>query len=216
MIRLYGYWRSTAAYRVRIALNLKNIEYETVAVNLIADGGEQRKEQYASLNPQRVVPTLMDGDAVIGQSMAILEYLEEKFPEPPILPADPARRALARQIGQIVACEVHPLNNLRVLQYLENELGIAEAAKNCWYQHWVAEGFRAIERLVATRRGEGPYCLGGSVTLADIYVVPQMYNAHRFKVPLESFPALRSIEKACLQLAPFLKAAPDNQPDAPK
>lgn len=215
-MKLYSYWRSTAAYRVRIALNLKGLEYETVSVNLVKEGGEHRKDDYARVNPQRLVPALVDRSATIGQSAAILEYLEEKYPNPALLPGDIQARAFARQIAQIITCDIHPLNNIGVLLYLSNEIGISEEAKSHWYHHWVKRGFDAMERLLTDRGWKGPYCLGNSVTLADICVVPQMYNAHRFQVPVDDYPTLCSIEQACLKLEPFIRALPDNQPDAPK
>ena len=210
-MKLYGYWRSSAAYRIRIALNLKGLRYENIPVHLVRDGGEQYKEGYLALNPQGRVPTLIDGDLTLGQSLAIIEYLEEKYPTPPLLPKDLGARAKARQIAQAIACDVHPMNNLRVMQYLEKRLGAPEEARAAWYHHWIRDGLTAMEKLV---QKDGPYALGDAVTLADVMLVPQIYNAHRFKVPLEDCPRLLAIEAACLKLPAFDQARPENQPDA--
>lgn len=210
-MKLYGYWRSSAAYRIRIALNLKGLRYENIPVHLVRDGGEQHKADYLALNPQGRVPTLVDGDLVLGQSIAILEYLEEKYPTPPLLPKDPGGRARARQIALAVACDIHPLNNLRVLQYLEKQLCIAQPARDAWVQHWIRDGLTAVEKLA---HATGPYALGKTVTLADVLLVPQIYNAHRFKTPLDDCPKLLAIEATCLKLPAFDQARPENQPDA--
>ncbi|OGT82234.1 MAG: maleylacetoacetate isomerase [Gammaproteobacteria bacterium RIFCSPLOWO2_02_FULL_61_13] len=210
-MKLYGYWRSSAAFRIRIALNLKGLRYENIPVHLVRDGGEQYKADYLALNPQGRVPTLVDGDLVLGQSMAILEYLEEKYPAPPLLPKDAGGRARARQIALAVACDIHPLNNLRVLQFLEKTLHQPQESRDAWYHHWIRDGLTAIEKLVSPR---GPYCLGDNVSIADVMLVPQLYNAHRFNSPLDDCPRLLAIEQQCLALPAFDNALPEKQPDA--
>lgn len=214
MIKLYGYWRSTAAYRVRIALNLKQVSYVQSSVHLVKDGGEQFKPEYHSLNPQSLVPTLVDGDVSIGQSMAILEYLEEKYPQPSLLSGDLKQRAMIRQLCQIIACDVHPLNNLRVLKYLENELDVSQDDKTAWYHHWIAKGFDAFEDLLAKNTASGKYCLGEELSLADVCLIPQIYNANRFGFPMEKYSRLVEINNNCLALERFQNAVPENQPDA--
>lgn len=211
-MKLYDFFRSSAAYRVRIALNLKGIEAERAFVHLRR--GEQFEEAYLRLNPQGVVPTLIDGEVVIGQSLAILEYLEETRPLPPLLPADPVGRARVRQLALIVACEVHPLNNLKVLTYLKDELGAAEEAVNTWYRHWVAKGLGAIEALLEGGPEGGAFCHGERPTLADVFLVPQVYNARRFDCDLSALPRVLAIDAACAALDAFRDAAPGNQPDA--
>jgi len=212
MIKLYSYWRSSAAYRVRIALNLKKLKHEIVPVNMLKDGGEQHTEEYKSINPQGLVPALLDGALVLTQSMAILEYLEDNYPAPSLLPATVTGKAKARQIAQTIACDIHPLNNLRVLKYLQATLNADADEKNHWYQHWISKGFDAVEAWL--RSASGPYCLGDAVTIADACLIPQLYNAHRFKVPLEKYPRLLEIEKKCLALDAFQQALPENQIDA--
>ena len=209
---LYSYWRSSAAYRVRIALNYLNIEHEIRSVGLVQDGGEQHRADYRALNPQGLVPTLIDGKTVLTQSLAILEYLAEKHASPRLLPRSRSGRARARQMANLICTDIHPLNNLRVLQYLENTLHVNKDARMTWYRHWLAQGFRALEQLV--QEDGGPYCLGKEVSIADLCLVPQMYNAHRFRLPLEDYPILTVIEEECLQLAAFDRARPENQPDA--
>lgn len=211
-MKLYDFFRSSAAYRVRIALNLKGLEAERAFVHLRR--GEQFEEAYLRLNPQGVVPTLIDGEVVIGQSLAILEYLEETRPLPPLLPADPVGRARVRQLALIVACEVHPLNNLKVLTYLKDELGAAEEAVNTWYRHWVAKGLGAIEALLEGDPEGGAFCHGERPTLADVFLVPQVYNARRFDCDLSALPRVLAIDAACAALDAFRDAAPGNQPDA--
>lgn len=213
MLKLYSYWRSSAAYRVRIGLNLKRLAYEIVPIHLVRDGGQQHAAAYRALNPMRSVPTLCDGPLTLTQSLAILEYLEERYPAPPLLPADPGLRAQARALALLVAGDIHPLNNLRVLQYLSGELAVADDAKMTWYRHWVSEGCTALEEILRGRT-EGPYALGPDVTLADLCLVPQLYNARRFHVELADFPTLVAIETACLALEAFRRAAPEVQPDA--
>ncbi len=211
-MKLYDFFRSSAAYRVRIALNLKGLEAERAFVHL--GRGEQFDPSYLELNPQGVVPTLVDGEAVIGQSLAILEYLEETRPEPPLLPADPVGRARVRQLALIVACEVHPLNNLKVLTYLKGELGADDEAAKTWYRHWVAKGLGAIETLLEAGQEGAAFCHGERPTLADVCLVPQVYNARRFDCDLSALPRVVAIDAACTALEAFRDAAPENQPDA--
>ena len=215
-MKLYGYWRSSAAYRVRIALNLKGISAEQLSVHLVRDGGEQHKAAYSALNPLELVPTLvmddeLDADA-LSQSLAIIEYLDEIHPQSPLLPALALDRAQVRAMALTVACEIHPLNNLRVLQYLTQTLRVDEAAKNTWYHHWVASGFAALETLLI--RHSGRYCFGDTVTLADLCLVPQVYNAQRFNVDLTPYPNIMRVWAECNQLEAFADAAPERQADA--
>jgi maleylpyruvate isomerase len=209
---LHDYWRSSAAFRVRIGLRLKGLEAERRFVHLAR--GEQRAPDYKAKNPQGFVPLLEDGPRTLTQSLAILEYLEETHPEPPILPSDPAERAWVRAVALAVACDIHPLNNLRVLQYLKREFGADEAARDKWYAHWVAEGLAPIETMLAARPGPGPFCLGAEPTLADICLVPQVFNARRYHVPLEPYPLIRAVTEACLARPAFDLAQPAKQPDA--
>ena len=213
-MKLYGYWRSTAAWRVRIALNLKGIDWESVPVHLVRDGGEQRRPEYLRLNPQGLVPALECDGKLLTQSLTIIEYLEETHPAPPLLPGDPAGRARVRSLAQLIACEIHPLNNLRVLQYLEHRLRLDEAQRTGWYQHWVCEGLRALEMRLAAEPETGRYCHGEAPGLADCCLVPQLYNARRFGCELESFSTLLAVEAACMELEAFRRAAADAQPDA--
>ena len=212
---LYGYWRSSAAYRVRIALNLKGLAYESKPVHLLRDGGEQHASAYRQLNPQQLIPCLVDGEHVVTQSVAIMEYLDETHPAPPLLPADPAGRARVRALALAVACDVHPLGNLRVLQYLEAQFGADEGARAEWSRHWIATGFDSIERLLADSAATGRYCHGDTPGLADACLVPQMYNARRWKLPLDNYPTIVRIADACNELEAFRCAAPEAQPDAP-
>ena len=209
-MRLYDYWRSSSAYRVRIALRLKGIDYSQAPVNLRQ--GVQRTLDYLAHNQQGIVPTLDTGEVTLTQSLAIIEWLDELQPEPPLLPAMPDARALVRSLALHVACEIHPLNNLRVLQYLEHRLGLEERDVNAWYRHWIAEGLASLERrLVATA---GTYCFGDTVTLADLCLVPQVYNARRYSCDLMPFPTIVRIDAACLKLPAFAEARPERQPDA--
>jgi len=210
-VKLYSYFRSSAAYRVRIALNLKGLAYETVPVHLVKEGGHNRRPEFRAINPQMRVPALVapTGDVLI-QSLAIIEYLDETHPEPPLLPKDPIARAQARAIAEIVGCDIHPLNNIGSLRYLKRELHQEQAAIDAWYHHWVLTGFEAIEALVRP----GPYACGGAVTVADLCLVPQVYNARRLNVPLDKFPKIVAIDAACLALPAFDRARPENQPDA--
>ncbi len=212
-MKLYGYFRSSAAYRVRIALNLKGLTYEQVPVNLIQ--GEERTRAYLERNPQGLVPALeLDDGRVLAQSLAICEYLEETHPDPPLLPADAAARARVRALALVVACEMHPLNNLRVLRYLSTELDLDEEARNRWYCHWIAEGFAGLEALLAGVPAAGAFCHGDSPTLADVCLVPQVYNARRFGCDLAPYPTVRRISAACEALPAFQAAEPARQPDA--
>ncbi|HEY7661781.1 MAG TPA: maleylacetoacetate isomerase [Xanthobacteraceae bacterium] len=210
-MKLYTYFRSSAAYRVRIALNIKEFDVEMISIHLQKEGGLHRKPDYRAINPQMRVPALAldDGD-VLTQSLAIIEYLDEIDPQPPLLPRDPVERAKVRAVAQIIACDIHPLNNVGPLRYLKNELGQDQAKIDAWYHHWIREGFAAIETMVRP----GPYAFGGAVTLADVCLVPQVYNARRLKVPLDGFPRLVAIDAACAKLAAFERARPENQPDA--
>jgi maleylacetoacetate isomerase len=210
-VKLYSYFRSSAAYRVRIALNLKGIAYDTVSIDLIKDGGHNRRPEFRAVNPQMRVPALLTatGDVLI-QSLAIIEYLDETHPDPPFLPKDPIGRAQARALAQIVACDIHPLNNTGPLRYLKHEMHQEQRAIDAWYHHWVRAGFEALEALVEP----DPYACGAHLTLADIFLVPQVANARRLKVPLDKFPKIVGIEAACLALPAFDRARPENQPDA--
>ena len=213
-MRLYDYFRSSAAYRVRIALNLKGIDVdERTFVHLRM--GKQRGDDYLALNPQGLVPVLeLDNGRVLVQSIAIVEYLDDVRPEPPLLPSTPEARARVRAIALSIACEIHPLNNLRVLNYLTGTLGVSDEQKNGWYRYWVDTGFEALERQMSREPETGMFCHGDTPTLADICLVPQMANARRFKVDLSPYPTLVGIEAACNQLPAFAMAAPAKQPDA--
>lgn len=211
-MKLYGYWRSTAAYRVRIALHLKGIDFENISVHLVKDGGEQFKQDYVDLNPAKLVPTLVDGDLTLNQSMAIVEYLDEQYPQAPLLPADAKLKAKVRAVAQDIGCDIHPLNNLRVLKYLKGTLEVSDEAKDQWYAHWILTGFAALEERLKDTAGK--FCFGDSVTLADVCLIPQLYNARRFNVPLDDFPVICQIEANCLALEAFDRAVPENQPDA--
>ncbi|RDV01961.1 maleylacetoacetate isomerase [Undibacter mobilis] len=214
-MKLYSYFRSSAAYRVRIALNLKGLPYEMESIHLTKDGGRQFSDTFRAINPQMRVPALeLSGGEVLTQSLAIIDYLDEVFPDPPFLPAEALDRARVRSAAQIVACDIHPLNNLCVLRYLKRNLDQEQAAIDTWYHHWVIEGFNAIEKMIEQVNVSGPYCFGSHVTLADICLVPQVFNARRLKVPLDAFPKIVAVEAACLKLPAFDKARPENQPDA--
>jgi len=207
-IKLYSYWRSSAAYRVRIALNLKGLDYDIVPVSLAPGESEHRKDEYRAINPQMLVPFIEDGEIAIAQSMAILEYLEETYPEVSLLPRDEPLRSNVRAFCNLIACDIHPLNNLRVMTYIKTTFGADPSGD--WYTHWIHEGFRAAE----ISADAGPCVFGQQPTLADAFLVPQMYNARRFNVPLGEFPKLVGIVDACNELSAFKKAAPEQQPDA--
>ncbi|ESS73818.1 putative maleylacetoacetate isomerase MaiA [Methyloglobulus morosus KoM1] len=211
-IILYSYFRSSAAYRVRIALNLKNIGYEIRPVHLLKNGGEQFKADYLALNPQGRVPVLVVENTVLSQSSAIIEYLEEVYPTPPLLPANAIERAYVRSLAQIIACDIHPLNNLRVLNYL-NDL-VQTDFQLSWYSHWIHEGFSAIEQLLLKNNSWGRFCHGDAPGMADAFLIPQVYNAFRFGCEMNNFPLISAIYENCMQEAAFSNAAPDNQPDA--
>ncbi|MDN5872360.1 MAG: maleylacetoacetate isomerase [Nitrococcus sp.] len=213
MISLYDYYRSSAAYRVRIALNLKGLDYRQLHVNLRE--GEQLHRAYRGLNAQGLVPTLETEDGqLLRQSLAICEYLEEAYPQPALLPAESSGRARVRALAQLIACDVHPLNNLRVHQYLEAELGVSDDQQRAWYHHWVHEGFRALESMLAAGPQTGRFCLGEQPTLADLCLVPQVFNANRFGVDLGDYRNIRRINDACLEIEAFDRARPERQPDA--
>ena len=210
-MQLYSFFRSSAAYRVRIALNLKGMHYDTVAIHLQKEGGLNRRADYKAVNPQMRIPALrLDSGEVLIQSLAIVEYLDEIHPQPPFLPRDPIERANVRALSQIIACDIHPLNNVGPLHYLKNEFGQDQAKIDAWYHHWIVEGFAAIEPMIKA----GPYAFGPDITLADICIVPQLANARRFKVPLDGFPKIVAIDAACSAHAAFAAARPENQPDA--
>jgi maleylacetoacetate isomerase len=215
-MKLHGYFRSSAAFRVRIALNLKNLDYESVSVHL--PRGDQRDAKFLSVNPQGLVPALedpalKDGGPALIQSLPIIEYLDETYPEPPLLPRDAAGRARVRALAAIVACDIHPLNNLRVLRYLHRALLQDETALAAWYNHWIAEGFGAIEALLAADSGTGRFCHGDMPGLADIALAPQVVNAERYRLDLAPYPTITRIFEACMTLDAFAAAHPQQQPD---
>jgi maleylacetoacetate isomerase len=210
-VKLYSYFRSSAAFRTRIALNLKGLAYETVPVHLVRGGGEHLRPEYAAVNPEKRVPALaLDSGDVLLQSLAIIEYLDEVHPDPPLLPNDPVARAKVRAVAQIIACDIHPLNNSSTLAYLRGPLKADEAAVRDWYRHWITTCFEAVETLIKP----GPYAFGPAVTIADICLVPQVFNARRFKVPLDRFPAIIAVSTAAAALPAFDAARPERQPDA--
>jgi len=215
-MRLFTYWRSSASYRVRIALNLKGVACALQPVHLVRDGGEQHRPDHVARHPQALVPALeLDDGRTLTQSLAIMDYLDETIPAPPLLPADALARAQARAIAQAIACEIHPLNNLRVLGYLGKTLGVDDSARARWYRHWAESGLAAVERMVIDGAGAGPFCFGDAPGLAECCIVPQLYNARRFECDLTGLTRLREMEAACLTLPAFQQAAPEAQPDAP-
>jgi maleylpyruvate isomerase len=210
-VQLYTYFRSSAAYRVRIALNLKGVATEMISIHLQKEGGLNRKPEYRAINPHMRVPALrLDTGDVLIQSLAIMEYLDEIRPQPPFLPADPMERAKVRAFAQVIACDIHPLNNTGPLRYLKHQMGQPQDKIDAWYHHWILDGFDALETMIRP----GPFSFGDAVTLADICLVPQVANARRFKVPLERFPKIVAVDAACLKLPAFERAKPENQPDA--
>ena len=211
-MKLYGYFRSSASYRVRIALSLKGLDYDLQPIHLRR--GEQRAPEFLERNPQGLVPALEDGGAVLVQSLAIIEYLEERFPEPPLLPAPPGDRAWVRALAQIVACDVHPINNLRILQYLEKELGLDDDARAAWARAWIDHGFAAMEAMVVGDSRSGSHCFGDRPTLADVCLVPQVVNSRRFGVDMNRYPTLARIYDNCMRVPAFADQAPERQPDA--
>ncbi|WND02041.1 maleylacetoacetate isomerase [Temperatibacter marinus] len=215
MRTLYGYFRSSAAFRVRISLALKGIDYVQKSVNLHPEVAANKTDEFLALNPQGRVPYFIDGDLKISQSPAILDYLEEAYTDIPLMPADLDDRTKIRQLCNLIACDVHPLNNLSVLQYLKKNLEQGDAAVNAWYQHWIVEGFTALEALMKTYGCEGRYCYGRSVSLADVYLVPQVWNAYRFNVDLTSFPLIEGVYSELIKHEAFKKSLPENQADAP-
>jgi maleylacetoacetate isomerase len=212
-LKLYSYWRSSAAYRVRIALNLKGLEHEILPVHLAQ--GEQHAAGFAAINPQALIPVLHHGQRLIRQSMAIIEYLDETWPGKPLLPATARDRARVRALAQVVACDIHPLGNLRVQQYLERELKVSAEDRDAWTRHWIGLGLLTLEALLADHPSSGEFCEGDQPGLADCCLVPQVYNARRFGVDLAPFPAVVRIDSACRELPEFQQAAPENQADAP-
>lgn len=213
-MKLYTYFRSSAAYRVRIALNLKGLPYEAIPVHLLNNGGEQLSAQYRGVNPGALVPALDDDGAVLTQSLAILEYLDERHGQAPLLPADPLGRARVRALAQTIACDIHPLGNLRVLKYLTDTLGADAQAKQAWSRHWIEQGFAALEQLLARDAIGGPFCHGDTPTMADCCLVPQVFNARRFHVDLTPYPTIVAIDSACNALPLFQAAHPAQQADA--
>ena len=211
-MKLYSFFRSSAAYRVRIALALKGLTYEYVPVQIAR--GLQFEAPYRDISPQALVPILDDDGELLQQSLAIVEYLDETHPEPSLLPAAPIERSRVRSLALLIACEIHPLNNLRVLKYLTGTLGLSEEQKLAWYRHWVTTGFTALERRLATESGTGRFCHGDAPGYADIALVPQVANARRFEVDLSAFPTIVRIDAACSALPAFQQAAPARQPDA--
>lgn len=213
-MKLYTYFRSSAAYRVRIALHLKGLAFESVPVHLLRDGGQQHAADYAALNPNETVPSLDDNGQIVTQSLAIIEYLDETHPSPPLLPGTAADRARMRAIAQVIASDTHPLNNLRVLQHLTRSFGLSEAQKNAWYCHWVERGLQTVEKMLASDPRTGRFCHGDTPTLADCCLVPQVFNARRFGCCLEGLPTVLRISATCEELEAFQRAAPQHQPDA--
>jgi maleylpyruvate isomerase len=211
-MKLYGYFRSSAAYRVRIALGLKGLRYEYVAIHLRK--GEQGAAPYREMNPYELVPTLVDDRGTFTQSLAILEYLDERYPQPPLLPSAPEARARVRAIALAIACDIHPLDNLRVLRYLLRTIGASETAKDAWYRHWIDVGLTALEAQLAREPATGEFCHGRTATLADCCLVPQLANARRAGIPLDAYPTLTRIEAMCNALPAFAAAVPEKQPDA--
>lgn len=218
-LKLYGYWRSSAAYRVRICLNLKQLPYENHSVHLVNNGGEQHLTHYHALNPNELVPVLVDGDLVLNQSLTIIQYLDDNYSSTQVIPSIGPLRYQALALAQDIAVDVHPLNNLRVLQYLEGTLALDDEQKRDWVHHWIDTGFKAVEeKLLAHRKhyGECIFSISSSPSIVDICLVPQVYNALRFGVDIARYPTIRAIVSACNELPAFERAKPENQPDAPR
>ena len=213
-MKLYTFFRSSASYRVRIALNLKRIPYEQAAIHLRRGGGEQLGAAYKSINPQALVPALEDKGRILTQSLAIIEYLDEQYPNPPLLPKAPADKALVRSMALVIACEVHPIQNLRVLNYVKANYNQSDEQVNRWAQHWIDLGLDALQQMIVAQSKRGKFCYGESPTLADICLIPQLGNARRYGCELAKFPAILEIEKNCNALEAFVNAAPEKQPDA--
>jgi maleylacetoacetate isomerase len=214
-LTLYSYFRSSAAYRVRIVLGLKELTYDQIAIHLVRNGGEQHAASYLAINPQGLLPSLKHDEAILTQSTSICEYIDEVWPEPALLPRAPLQRAYVRSLVAAIACDIHPIDNLRVLAYLTEKIGVSEEQKLAWYRHWILEGFTALERLITSHGYAGRYCCGDTVGLADACLVPQIYNARRFNIALTAFPRLTAIDQACAELPAFAAAHPDRQPDSP-
>jgi maleylacetoacetate isomerase/maleylpyruvate isomerase len=211
-MKLYGYWRSSAAYRVRIVMHLKSLDFESISVNLVKNGGEQHQDDYTAMNPSHLVPTLVDNDLVLNQSLAIIDYLDNCYPEVALYPSDLRLRAKVQALSLDIACEIHPINNLRVQQYLTNQLSLDDKVKLTWTHHWMATGFANLEeQLVKT---SGLYCFADKVTMADVCLIPQIYNAKRFGVDMSHYPNISRVGNNCQLLAAFNKALPENQADA--
>jgi len=213
-VKLYSFARSSAAYRARIALNVKGLPYEYVAKHLLKNGGEHKLADYLAINPQGFIPALEHDGALITQSVAIIEYLEEMFPSPSLLPKRPVDRAVVRAMAQLIACDIHPLNNLRVLNYLKSPLGQDSDAVSAWYKHWIAEGFAALEQLIAKHSIAGRFCFGDAITMADVLLVPQVANSRRYQMDLACYPTLKNVTAHLESLPAFLAARPEAQPDA--
>ena len=211
-MKLYSYFRSSAAYRVRIGLNLKGLSADVVPVHLVQDGGQQHAPAYHAINPHELVPALDDDGFILTQSLSILEYLDEVHPEHALLPQDPKQRALIRAFSQSIACDIHPINNLRVLQYLSNQLQVTDEQKSAWYRHWVELGLQGLEAQLKDSNGQ--FCFGEQTTLADCCLIPQIYNALRFNIDVSAYPKIHAIYQHCLSLSAFQHAAPEAQADA--
>jgi maleylacetoacetate isomerase len=214
MLRLYTYFRSSAAFRVRIALHYKGLPFESIPVHLLRGGGEQHAAAFAERNPACLIPVLEDGAQALTQSLAIIEYLEESHPTPALLPADAAARAAVRSLALSIACDIHPLNNTRVMRYLKDALSIDQPQRDAWARHWIALGFSALERVLAAGGTAGNCCYGDTPTLADCCLIPQVFNALRVQCPLEPYPTIQAIHQHCMQLPAFACAAPEAQDDA--
>jgi maleylpyruvate isomerase len=213
-MKLYTFFRSSASYRVRIALNLKGLDYQQAPIHLRRGGGEQLSAAYRAINPQALVPALEDGERIITQSLAIIEYLDERYPKPPLLPSDAGDRAVARSMALLIACEVHPIQNLRVLNHLKSDHKQSDDDTTRWARHWIDLGFFALEQMVISASKQGSFCFGNTPTVADICLVPQLANARRFGVDLSVYPRLLAVEATCMSISAFASAAPERQPDA--
>ncbi|MDN3610178.1 maleylacetoacetate isomerase [Vibrio ostreicida] len=211
-ILLYGYWRSSAAYRVRIALNLKRLPFRQESVNLIKNGGEQHSEDFRQLNESQLVPVLIDGGRRLTQSLTIIDYLDEQYPEYLLTPADIDKRFVVKAMAQDIAIDIHPLNNLRVLQYLTDQLATKDEAKSGWYRHWIEVGFDSLEKKLSKTRGD--FCVGDDITLVDVCLAPQVYNAERFNVDISRYPNISTVTESLMKQPAFIEAQPENQPDA--
>lgn len=214
-LQLYSYWRSSAAYRVRIGLNLKGLRYDILPIHLLRDGGDQRRPEFKAINPQGMVPVLQHGSRQLRQSLAILEYLDETWPEPSLLPVPARDRQRVRSIAMAIACDIHPLGNLRVLQFLDNEFNCPQPERDVWVRHWVGEGFDAIEAMLNDHPATGRFCEGDTPSIADCCLIPQVYNARRFGLDMDQYPTIVRIDAACRALPAFDAARPERQPDAP-